>query len=48
MAECACVLVVSAGLARSFGAVVHYQADDILYSVDQLVMEAKSALEHAK
>lgn len=48
MAECACVLVVSAALARSFGAVVYYQNDDLLYSADQLVTEAKSALEYLK
>ena len=44
MAECACVLIVSAALAKSFAAVVHYQNDDLLYSADQLVQEARSAL----
>jgi hypothetical protein len=42
--ELACVLMVSAALAKSFGAVVHYQDDDILYSTDQLMEELKSAL----
>lgn len=40
MAECACVLIVSAALAKSFGAVVHYQDDNLLYSAEQLVEEA--------
>ena len=44
LAECACVLVVSAALAKSFGAVVHYQGNDLLYSTDQLVGDARSAL----
>src|SRR5262249_46348549 len=39
-----CVLMVSVVLARSFGAVVHYHEDDILYSADQLAEELKSAL----
>jgi hypothetical protein len=45
MAECACVLIVSAALATSCGAVVHYQDDDLLYSGPQLVEEAKGALQ---
>lgn len=45
MSECACVLIVSAALAKSFGAVVHYQDDDLLYSADELVAEANSALQ---
>ncbi len=45
MAECACVLIVSAALAKSFAAVVHYHDDDLLYSADQLVQEARSALD---
>jgi hypothetical protein len=45
MAECTCVLMVSAALAKSFGAVVHYQEDDRLYSYEQLIEEAKSALQ---
>lgn len=45
MLECACVLIVSAALAKSFGAIVHYQDDDMLYSGDQLVHEANSALQ---
>lgn len=44
LAECACVLIVSAALATTFGAVVHYQDDDMLYSGKQLVEEANSAL----
>jgi hypothetical protein len=48
MAECACVLIVSAALAKSFGAVVHYQDDDLLYSAEQLVEEAKAALQNAE
>lgn len=48
MAECACVLIVSAALAKSFGAVVHYRDDDLLYSPDQLIEEAKGALQTAE
>ena len=44
MAECACVLIVSAALAKAFAAIVHYQDDDLLYSAEQLVDEARSAL----
>ncbi|MBI3408229.1 MAG: hypothetical protein HY040_07720 [Planctomycetes bacterium] len=45
MSECACVLIVSAALAISFGAIVHYQDDDMLYSGEQLAEEARSALQ---
>ena len=45
MAECACVLIVSAALAKSCGAIVHYQDDDILYSGEQLIEEARAALQ---
>lgn len=45
MAECACVLIVSAALARSFGAVVHYLDDDMLYSAEQCVEEARAAMQ---
>ena len=38
------MLIVSAALAATFGAVVHYHEDDILYSADQLMEELKSAL----
>jgi hypothetical protein len=48
MAECACVLIVSAALAKDFGAVVHYQDNDLLYSAEQLVEEAKGALRAAE
>lgn len=48
MAECACVLIVSAALARTFSAVVYYQDDDLAYSGDQLVQEAKAALQAAE
>jgi hypothetical protein len=45
MAECACVLIVCAALAKSFDAVVHYHDDDMLYSADQLLQELKIALQ---
>jgi hypothetical protein len=45
MSECACVLIVSAALAKTFGAIVHYQDDDMLYSAEQLVAQASSALQ---
>jgi hypothetical protein len=44
MAECACVMVVSAALANESDALVHYQNDDMLYSKDQLIEEANTAL----
>ena len=48
MGECACVLIVSAALAKGFGAVVHYEDDDLLYSPEQLVEEANAALQAAE
>ena len=45
MLECACVLIVSAALAKLFDAVVHYQDDDLLYTPDKLIKDAKSALD---
>jgi hypothetical protein len=44
MAECTCVLIVSAALASSFDAVVYYPEDDLLYSSDDLVREAKECM----
>jgi hypothetical protein len=44
MSECACVLIVSAALAKTFGAIVHYQDDDMVYSAEQLVAEALQAI----
>jgi hypothetical protein len=44
MAECASVMIVSAALAKSFDAIVHYQNDDIVYSAEQLVEQARAAL----
>ena len=38
------LLIVCAALAQSFDAIVHYDADDIVYSAEQLLEEAKSAL----
>jgi hypothetical protein len=43
MSECACVLIVSAALAKTFGAIVHYHDDDMLSSGDELVEEARAA-----
>lgn len=44
MSECACVLIVSAALAKAFDAVVFYQDDAILYTTDQLIEEANAVL----
>ena len=44
MAECACVLIASAALAKSCDAVVYYPADDLFYTVDELIDEAGQAL----
>jgi hypothetical protein len=45
MAECACVLIVCAALAKCANAIVHYQDDDIVYSTEQLIEEARAALQ---
>lgn len=45
MAECASVLIVSAALARAFDAVVFYQDDGVLYTADQLMDEARAAIQ---
>jgi len=42
--ECVCALIISAALARSFGALVYYPADDIVYSAEELLQEAEIAL----
>jgi hypothetical protein len=44
MAEFASVLIVSGALATSFDAIVHYHDDDMLYSAEQTVEEARAAL----
>jgi hypothetical protein len=38
------VLIVSAALSKDFDALVHYQDDDVVYSTERLVQEAKEAL----
>jgi hypothetical protein len=45
MAECASVLIVSAALARRFDAIVFYQDDGMLYTADQLMAEARAAID---
>jgi hypothetical protein len=45
LAECAFVLIVSAALAKSFDAIVLYQDDDMISTFDQLVGEAREALQ---
>jgi len=47
MGECACVLIISAALAASFGGLVHYDPDELLYSSDKLIAEAKQAVDYA-
>lgn len=44
MAECACVLIASAALAKSFDAIVYYPEDDLFYTVDALISDAGEAL----
>lgn len=44
MSECACALIVCAALAISFGAIVHYQNDDMIYSGNMLAEEVRVAL----
>lgn len=44
MAECACVLIASTALAKSFGALVYYPDDDLVYTVEDLISEAREAL----
>jgi hypothetical protein len=48
MSECACVMIVAAALAKSFGAVIYYQDDRLLYSTDQVIAEANGALKYAE
>jgi hypothetical protein len=48
MAECACVIIVSAALAKNFGAVVHYQDDDLLSSAEELLEEANAVLKDVR
>lgn len=43
MAECACVLIASAALAKSFDAVIYYPDDDLIYTVDDLIADAGQA-----
>ena len=44
LAECACVLIVSAALAKSFGAIIHYQDDNLLFSAEQLASDARTVI----
>jgi hypothetical protein len=44
MAEGACVMIASAALAKSFDAVLYYPDDDLLYSSDDLVRDAKECM----
>lgn len=39
MAECACALIASASLAKSFDAVIYDPQDDLIYSFDDLISE---------
>jgi hypothetical protein len=47
MRECACVMIVSAALATTFDAIVHYQDDDLVYTSGQLVEQAKESVKCA-
>ena len=47
MMECAAAMMVSAALARDFDAFVFYQDDEIIYTTEQLMEEAHSAIEEA-
>lgn len=42
--ECACVLGASAALVKTCDAVAYYPDDDLIYSLDRLLDEAKSCL----
>jgi hypothetical protein len=44
MAECACVLIASAALSKSFNAMIYYSDDDMFYTFDDLINEAKTAI----
>ena len=48
MAECACVMIVTAALAKNFEAVIYYQDDHLLYSTEQIIAEARAALQHVE
>jgi len=43
-AEDACVLIVSAALAKSFDAVIYYEDGNLLYSVEELLDEVKAIM----
>jgi hypothetical protein len=45
LSECACAMIISAALATSFDAVVHYEDDDMFYSASAAVDEARAILE---
>ena len=47
-AEGACIYIVSAALARSFDGIVHYEDDDMLYSVDEAIGAAHEMLAELK
>ena len=47
MMECAAAMMASAALAREFDAFVLYQDDELVYTPDQLVEEARTALADA-
>jgi hypothetical protein len=44
--ECACALIISAALAKYFGAIVHYQENNTLSSADQLIEAVRTVLKH--
>ena len=44
MAECACVCIASAALAKSFDAVIYYPDDELFYTIEELISEAEHAM----
>jgi hypothetical protein len=48
MADCACALIIAAALAKRFDGIVHYKKDDLLCTADQLVEDAKAAVQQSE
>jgi len=48
MSELCCVMIVSAALSISYDSIIHYPDDDIIYTGQQLVDEAKGTFKYLK
>lgn len=48
MSEYGCIAIASAALAKSFNALIYYPSDDLFFGFDDLILEAKYALDEMK